>query len=106
MALEQKLSIRLGQRLVMTPSLQQAIKLLQMSKLELVEEVQQVGRSPTGAPATSPGRGEDTRGASHPAASSGLVEDIEKIGRLKFDSAGREIDPGKRRGTLESAGTR
>ena len=41
MALEQKLSVRLSQRLVMTPSLQQAIKLLQMSKLELVEEVQQ-----------------------------------------------------------------
>ena len=41
MALEQKLSLRLGQRLVMTPSLQQAIKLLQMSKLELVQEVQQ-----------------------------------------------------------------
>jgi len=41
MALEQKLSMKLSQRLVMTPSLQQAIKLLQMSKLELVEEVQQ-----------------------------------------------------------------
>jgi len=41
MALEQKLTMKLSQRLVMTPSLQQAIKLLQMSKLELVEEVQQ-----------------------------------------------------------------
>jgi RNA polymerase sigma-54 factor len=41
MALEHKLNVRLVQRLVMTPSLQQAIKLLQMSKLELVEEVQQ-----------------------------------------------------------------
>jgi len=41
MALEQKLSLKLGQRLVMTPSLQQAIKLLQMSKLELVEEGQE-----------------------------------------------------------------
>jgi RNA polymerase sigma-54 factor len=41
MALEQKLSIRMSQRLIMTPSLQQAIKLLQMSKLELVEEIQQ-----------------------------------------------------------------
>ena len=41
MALEQKLTVRMSQRLVMTPSLQQAIKLLQMSKLELVEEVQQ-----------------------------------------------------------------
>jgi RNA polymerase sigma-54 factor len=41
MALEQKLSVKMSQRLVMTPSLQQAIKLLQMSKLELVEEIQQ-----------------------------------------------------------------
>src|SRR5262245_56636661 len=41
MALEQKLSVRMSQRLIMTPSLQQAIKLLQMSKLELVEEIQQ-----------------------------------------------------------------
>ena len=41
MALEQKLNLRLSQRLVMTPSLQQAIKLLQMSKLELVETITQ-----------------------------------------------------------------
>jgi RNA polymerase sigma-54 factor len=41
MALEQKLGFKLAQKLVMTPSLQQAIKLLQMSKLELQEEIQQ-----------------------------------------------------------------
>src|SRR6185295_6582859 len=35
MALEQKLSLRLAQKLVMTPSLQQAIKLLQMTRIEL-----------------------------------------------------------------------
>ena len=35
MALEQKLSLKLSQKLVMTPSLQQAIKLLQMTRLEL-----------------------------------------------------------------------
>ncbi len=35
MELEQKLSLRLSQRLVMTPSLQQAIKLLQLTRLEL-----------------------------------------------------------------------
>ena len=39
MALEQRLSVRMSQRLIMTPSLQQAIKLLQMSKLELVDEI-------------------------------------------------------------------
>jgi len=39
MALEQRLNLRMSQRLIMTPSLQQAIKLLQMSKLELVTEI-------------------------------------------------------------------
>jgi RNA polymerase sigma-54 factor len=41
MALEQKLRLKLAQRLVMTPSLQQAIKLLQLSRLELEEELTQ-----------------------------------------------------------------
>ena len=41
MALEQKLNLRLSQRLVMTPSLQQAIKMLQMTRLELSEAVNQ-----------------------------------------------------------------
>ena len=41
MALEQKLRLRLAQRLVMTPSLQQAIKLLQLSRLELEAVVAQ-----------------------------------------------------------------
>ena len=35
MALEQKLNLKLTQKLVMTPTLQQAIKLLQLSRLEL-----------------------------------------------------------------------
>ena len=41
MALEQKLNLKLAQRLVMTPSLQQAIKLLQLSRLELGETLNQ-----------------------------------------------------------------
>ena len=41
MALEQKLNLRLSQRLVMTPSLQQAIKLLQMSNVELTTFIEQ-----------------------------------------------------------------
>jgi RNA polymerase sigma-54 factor len=41
MALEQKLRLKLAQRLVMTPSLQQAIKLLQLSRLELEEALAQ-----------------------------------------------------------------
>lgn len=41
MALEQKLQLRLVQKLVMTPSLQQAIKLLHMTRLELRTELTQ-----------------------------------------------------------------
>ncbi len=41
MVLQQRLSLKLGQRLVMTPSLQQAIKLLQMTRLELEDALNQ-----------------------------------------------------------------
>jgi RNA polymerase sigma-54 factor len=41
MALEQKLQLKLAQKLVMTPSLQQAIKLLQMTRLELQDVLSQ-----------------------------------------------------------------
>jgi RNA polymerase sigma-54 factor len=41
MALEQKLSLKIAQKLVMTPSLQQAIKLLQLSRLELEQAIGQ-----------------------------------------------------------------
>lgn len=40
MALEQRLSLKISQKLVMTQSLQQAIKLLQMSRLELTDTIQ------------------------------------------------------------------
>ncbi|MGI2326082.1 MULTISPECIES: RNA polymerase factor sigma-54 [unclassified Methylococcus] len=39
--MKQSLQLRLGQQLAMTPQLQQAIKLLQMSTLELQQEIQQ-----------------------------------------------------------------
>ena len=41
MAIELKQELRLSQQLVMTPQLQQAIKLLQLSRLELMTTVQQ-----------------------------------------------------------------
>ncbi len=41
MALEQKLNLKLAQKLVMTPTLQQAIKLLQLSRLELEQVLAQ-----------------------------------------------------------------
>ncbi len=39
MALEQRLNLRLAQRLVLTPTLQAAIKLLQMTRLQLTEKI-------------------------------------------------------------------
>ena len=41
MPLEQKLQLKLGQKLILTPSLQQAIKLLPMTTLELVDLLNQ-----------------------------------------------------------------
>ncbi len=49
MALEQKLSLKLSQRLVMTPSLQQAIKLLQMTRLELESDRRAGARDQSGS---------------------------------------------------------
>ncbi len=40
MALKPSLSLKLGQQLRMTPQLQQAIKLLQLSTLDLQQEIQ------------------------------------------------------------------
>jgi RNA polymerase sigma-54 factor len=67
MALEQKLRLKLAQRLVMTPSLQQAIKLLQLSRLELEETLaQEILENPVleveesdDAAGSDPGEGED-----------------------------------------------
>ena len=39
--MEARLELRLSQKLIMTPQLQQAIKLLQLSRLELVQSVAQ-----------------------------------------------------------------
>jgi RNA polymerase sigma-54 factor len=41
MALEMKMNLRMSQQLVMTPQLQQAIKLLQLNHMEMIEQVQQ-----------------------------------------------------------------
>lgn len=41
MSLQQKLSLKLQQKIVLTPTLQQAIRLLQLTRMELVDEVSQ-----------------------------------------------------------------
>jgi RNA polymerase sigma-54 factor len=81
MALVQKLEMRHGQSLVMTPQLQQAIKLLQMSNLELKAFIEEeIERNPLLERAAEPA--EDMPEAS-PAAASGPA-----------DAAGRaEVEP-------------
>ncbi len=72
MALSAKLELRQGQQLVMTPQLQQAIRLLQLSNIELVEFVDsELERNPLLE------REEDTQPAREPAAaeSEGATED-------------------------------
>src|SRR5688572_18183642 len=60
MALSAKLELRQGQQLVMTPQLQQAIRLLQLSNMELVEFVDaEIERNPLLERDESP---EDARG--------------------------------------------
>ncbi|MGE5790488.1 MAG: RNA polymerase sigma-54 factor, partial [Syntrophaceae bacterium] len=41
MTFELKQSLKLSQQLIMTPQLQQAIKLLQLSRIELIDMIQQ-----------------------------------------------------------------
>ncbi|HEY7797574.1 MAG TPA: RNA polymerase factor sigma-54 [Hyphomonadaceae bacterium] len=59
MALAHRLQLRQGQSLVMTPQLQQAIKLLQLSNVELAEYVEaEIERNPLLARAESEGAGD------------------------------------------------
>jgi len=88
MALEQKLSVRMSQRLIMTPSLQQAIKLLQMSSHELQTFVEaELERNPLlerdESSDNTPAKTENNE-----AASDGPVEDIAST--LGDDSATAE----------------
>ena len=57
MALVQRLELRQGQQLVMTPQLQQAIKLLQLSRMELVDLIRnEMNENPL---LEEPGEGEE-----------------------------------------------
>src|SRR6202162_3595953 len=99
MALEQKLNLRLSQRLVMTPSLQQAIKLLQMSKLELEEGLKQeeAPREPEAAEAAeapeaakgdlaAPSSSATTPGETPPEAEAGPEAERDSFDEIDFGS--------------------
>jgi RNA polymerase sigma-54 factor len=106
MALEQKLSMRMSQRLIMTPSLQQAIKLLQMSKLELTDEIQQelvenpVLEEVLEEPAPPDRTESETRAEEKPPAEEGPANPFEEI---DYESYFQDTDGGYvPRGTAES----
>ena len=75
MALELKQQLKLSQQLVMTPQLQQAIKLLQLSRLELAETIQQeIEENPILEESLSPGETE-TDAAPDEALTLGMAEE-------------------------------
>lgn len=109
MALAPKLEFRQSQQLVMTPQLQQAIKLLQLSNLELAEYVEeQLEQNPflerNDAPADAPEerRGQKEDGDAPAAAAAGdesgelnLAENAEaREARDSLDAEYEDIDPG------------
>jgi len=99
MAVSQRLELRQGQTLVMTPQLQQAIKLLQLSNVELMEFCEQeLEKNPLlerdeGAPAAEP-----ERGAQQPEAAPATLEGElarEDFSKCKdMDAAGEDLYDG------------
>ena len=91
MALEQKLHLKLSQRLVMTPTLQQAIKLLQLSRLELEQAIAQELQSNPLLEQLDDGAGE---GETAPAATAPDGSSVpESVGSQEPTEAARENDP-------------
>ncbi len=105
--MKQSLQLRLGQHLTMTPQLQQAIRLLQLSALELQAEVQDAldsnvmleegeegtpangedGAEPTPAPAEATGDGDDPEGPPSREDASVDMHDADMPDDLPVDSA-------------------
>jgi RNA polymerase sigma-54 factor len=96
MALELRQQLKLSQQLVMTPQLQQAIKLLQLSRLELAETIQQeIEINPVLEEATeSQDQGETEREGNGPEAMDVAVPEPERTAEVQMesDSSLREID--------------
>ncbi|MEM7480344.1 MAG: RNA polymerase factor sigma-54 [Acidobacteriota bacterium] len=87
MALEQKLSLKLSQKLVMTPSLQQAIKLLQMTRMELETLVtQELVENPVLEDMEIRQEAEDKKEAEAEEAKEGQVEEGDSIENIDLDA--------------------
>ena len=98
MALEQKLVLRLQQRLVMTPALQMAIRLLQLNKLELEGALQQEmvenplleerdeGDDPSADATVEPDNGAETEGSSESEAEGLAPEDVNSFDEINIEA--------------------
>ncbi len=73
--MKQTLQLKLGQQLTMTPQLQQAIRLLQLSTLELQTEIQEALESNPMLEVVEEGEGETASEGTSPAAGESAVED-------------------------------
>ncbi|MCI4660542.1 MAG: RNA polymerase factor sigma-54 [Neomegalonema sp.] len=96
MAFAQRLDLRQGQQLVMTPQLQQAIKMLQMSNLELRDFIsEELERNPILEVASSDSSGEDTGGAEaeRPAERLEQILSDDRLGRTEdtFDTGNENL---------------
>jgi len=86
--MEIKQSLRLSQQLVMTPQLQQAIKLLQLSRMELIDEVRkELDNNPVLSDDEPDARGKDERARERAEPTSGSAED-----NRATEKATREVD--------------
>lgn len=93
MALGPRLELRQGQALVMTPQLQQAIKLLQLSNLELTAYVEQeLERNPLLERVDGDGNGDDARDAFDVAEGDGPAERLDLEADGTADKAREALD--------------
>jgi RNA polymerase sigma-54 factor len=76
MALQLKQSLSLSQQLIMTPQLQQAIKLLQLSRLELLETINQEMMTNPMLEEQAQDEGEEERGSETPKQADQIVKEV------------------------------
>src|SRR4029077_24417 len=96
MGMEMKLQFKLSQQLVMTPQLVQAIRLLQLSRLELVDEIRkELDGNPVlaaGQTAPKPREGEGTKHATSAASNEQRLEHMERSEREANDLPARDAE--------------
>ncbi|MEQ8216489.1 MAG: RNA polymerase sigma-54 factor, partial [Smithellaceae bacterium] len=86
MAFELKQNLKLAQQLIMTPQLQQAIKLLQLSRLELVDTINQEMEENPFLEEVSPDENNEDLGHSE------VEEDVQTIDRDDTKAVERTIE--------------